>query len=64
MDPTFSVPPFASASTPYTSSLPTFLAPLGSVLDRLQLAKDDLNLPDPGKTEELGREVKSKSIGL
>lgn len=60
MDPTFSVPPFASASTPYQSSLPTFLSPLGVALDRLQAFRTELALPSPGSTEELGREVKSK----
>lgn len=58
MDPTFSVPPFASASAAYTDSLPSFLAPLGNALDRLQAVRERLNLPDPGKAEELGREVK------
>lgn len=57
MDPTFSAP-FPTEST-YTSALPPFLAPLGSVLDRLQGARESLKLGDPGKAEELGREVKS-----
>ncbi|BGP32475.1 translocase of outer mitochondrial membrane [Rhodotorula toruloides] len=42
----------------YSSSLPGFLAPVGNLLDRLDAARDRLNLPDPGKHEDLGREVK------
>ena len=57
MDPTFSAPFPAESS--YTSALPPFLSPLGSVLDRLQGAREALQLGDPGKAEELGREVKS-----
>ncbi|ORY89337.1 mitochondrial import receptor subunit TOM40 [Leucosporidium creatinivorum] len=55
--PQFSVvPPVAEPS--YKNSLPSFLSPLGSALDRLQHAREALNLPDPGKAEDLGREVK------
>ncbi|BGP25022.1 mitochondrial import receptor subunit TOM40 [Rhodotorula toruloides] len=49
--------PVAVDST-YSSLLPGFLAPVGNLLDRLDAARDRLNLPDPGKHEDLGREVK------
>lgn len=48
----------------YSSSLPGFLAPVGNLLDRLDAARDRLNLPDPGKHEDLGREVKRASTHL
>jgi hypothetical protein len=58
--PSFSTVPVALEPS-YKSSLPSFLSPLGSALDRLQHAREALNLPDPGKAEDLGREVKSES---
>lgn len=48
--------------TPYSSALPPFLSPLGKVLDRIDATRERLNLPDPGKAEELGREAKSTSM--
>lgn len=57
--PSFSTVPVAFEPS-YKSSLPSFLSPIGSALDRLQHAREALNLPDPGKAEDLGREVKSE----
>ncbi|POY75171.1 hypothetical protein BMF94_1803 [Rhodotorula taiwanensis] len=42
----------------YTAYLPSFLRPVGTLLDSLDAARDRLNLPEPGKYEDLGREVK------
>ncbi|KAM0791240.1 hypothetical protein ACM66B_005719 [Microbotryomycetes sp. NB124-2] len=57
--PVFSVPPVAVPVEPsYKDSLPSFLSPIGSLMDRLQRARDGLALPEPGKAEDLGREVK------
>ncbi|KAK4053953.1 translocase of outer mitochondrial membrane [Microbotryomycetes sp. JL221] len=59
--PAFSVPPIAGVvpgEPSYKDSLPTFLSPVGGLLDRLQRARDGLALPEPGKAEDLGREVK------
>lgn len=44
----------------YSNALPSYLRPLGSVLDRFQSWRVDLNLPHPGKTEDLGAEVRSE----
>ncbi|GAA5893976.1 hypothetical protein JCM5296_004123 [Sporobolomyces johnsonii] len=46
----------------YASYLPGFLSPLGTLLDRLDAARDRLNLPEPGKHEDLGREVKTTHL--
>ncbi|GAA5999996.1 hypothetical protein JCM10207_006006 [Rhodosporidiobolus poonsookiae] len=57
--PTFTAPfPPVSAEPTYTSRLPGFMAPVGRLLDSLDAARDRLNLPEPGKFEDLGREVK------
>lgn len=58
--PQFTVPPVLAEPT-YQDAMPFgFLRPLGSLVDRLGAARDALNLPDPGKAEDLGREVKSE----
>ncbi|KAK4705165.1 hypothetical protein P7C70_g1039, partial [Phenoliferia sp. Uapishka_3] len=59
--PVFSAPfpPVVPLATPYSSALPSFLSPLGKVLDRIDATRQSLNLPEPGKAEELGREAKS-----
>lgn len=62
--PTFSVPPVVNLDPSYKDSLPSWLSPVGSVLDNLAARRDALNLPDPGKAEDLGREVKSEYGGL
>ena len=41
--------------------MPSYLSPIASVLDRFHGWREQLNLPDPGKGEDLGREVKSQS---
>ena len=61
--PTFSTPVLVAEPT-YRSSAPGFLGPIAGVLERISAARDALNLPDPGKAEDLGREVKSESIFL
>jgi mitochondrial import receptor subunit TOM40 len=60
--PVFTAPlPGTALSEPtYTSYLPSFLSPVGNLLDRLDQTRDRLNLPEPGKHEDLGREVKSE----
>lgn len=58
--PTFSVPPVVNLDPSYKDSLPSWLSPIGSALDSLAARRDALNLPDPGKAEDLGREVKSE----
>ena len=60
--PVFSAPfpAFAPLATPYSSALPAYLSPLGKALDSLDAIREQLNLPDPGKSEELGRETKSE----
>ncbi|KAM0751695.1 hypothetical protein T439DRAFT_324895 [Meredithblackwellia eburnea MCA 4105] len=63
--PTFSPfppPPAAKAAPYFASTLPTFLSPLANVLDRIDAARDRLNLPDPGKSEDLGREAKNTHL--
>lgn len=61
--PVFSAPfPPVVAEPSYTSYLPGFLSPLGKALDSLEAARDRLNLPEPGKHEDLGREVKRESF--
>lgn len=55
--------PFPPSAVPvvddsYTAYLPSFLRPVGTLLDSLDAARDRLNLPEPGKYEDLGREVK------
>lgn len=45
----------------YATSMPSYLSPIASVLDRFHGWREQLNLPDPGKGEDLGREVKSQS---
>ncbi|GAA5967926.1 hypothetical protein JCM11641_005811 [Rhodosporidiobolus odoratus] len=62
--PQFSAPfPTAVSTEPtYTSYLPSFLSPLGNALDSLAAARDRLNLPEPGKFEDLGREVKATHL--
>ncbi|KAI5476938.1 mitochondrial import receptor subunit TOM40 [Pseudohyphozyma bogoriensis] len=52
------VSPVVPAPASYSASLPSFLSPLGSALDTLHAARERLNLPDPGKSEDFGREVK------
>ncbi|BGP16589.1 hypothetical protein JCM10213_000497 [Rhodosporidiobolus nylandii] len=52
-------PPSATLAEPsYTDYLPGFLAPAGKLLDKASRWRDSLNLPEPGKHEDLGREVK------
>lgn len=51
-------PSSAVAEPTYASALPSWLAPVGSLLDRFEAARERLNLPEPGKHEDLGREVK------
>ena len=46
----------------YASSLPSFLSPLGNLIDRIDHARDRLALPEPGKHEDLGREVKREFL--
>lgn len=60
MDPTFSIS-LPSELTPYATAMPSYLSPLAVVLDRFASWRTELNLPEPGKTEDLGREVKSQS---
>ncbi|KPV74985.1 uncharacterized protein RHOBADRAFT_53899 [Rhodotorula graminis WP1] len=53
--------PFPGSVVPeptYAGALPSWLAPVGSILDRFEAARERLNLPEPGKHEDLGREVK------
>ncbi|GAA5952381.1 hypothetical protein JCM3765_001955 [Sporobolomyces pararoseus] len=40
------------------SRLPSFLSPLTNLIDRIDQARDRLALPEPGKFEDLGREVR------
>lgn len=54
-----SFPPLVPHPTPFSSALPNYLSPLGSVLDHIHATRERLDLPDPGKPEELGREAKS-----
>jgi hypothetical protein len=49
----------ATQSKGYADMLPKALSPLGAAMDRLSVWRAELNLPDPGKAEEMGREVKS-----
>jgi len=49
------------AEPTYAGALPSWLAPVGSLLDRFEAARERLNLPEPGKHEDLGREVKRAS---
>ncbi|SCV72128.1 BQ2448_4822 [Microbotryum intermedium] len=59
--PSFSAPFHLEPESPtsYASSLSSFFAPVGGLLDRFNRARDALNLPDPGKAEDLAREVKN-----
>lgn len=59
--------PFPPSAVPvvddsYTAYLPSFLRPVGTLLDSLDAARDRLNLPEPGKYEDLGREVKREYL--
>lgn len=56
--PVFTTPVLVDPS--YEAALPKALSPIARVLDRITAARDALNLPDPGKAEDLGREVKSE----
>lgn len=53
-------PPVAAPAAPKQSSLPAFLSPVASVIDRISAARNALALPEPGKAEDLGKEVKSE----
>lgn len=55
--PVFEAPFPVATPAPRTSRLPAFLT---NAIDRLGAARDALNLPEPGKAEDLGREVKSE----
>ncbi|GAA6028464.1 hypothetical protein JCM8097_007041 [Rhodosporidiobolus ruineniae] len=46
----------------YTDYLPSWLSFAGTALDRLEAARDRLNLGEPGKYEDLGREVKATHL--
>jgi hypothetical protein len=54
----------ATQSKGYADMLPKALSPLGAAMDRLSVWRAELNLPDPGKAEEMGREVKSSFFVL
>lgn len=49
---------------PPASSVPAFLRPLEAAYLRFEAARDRLGLADPGKYEDLGREVKRASVHL
>lgn len=59
-DPKFSAPFPSAVPAPntFSSSFPSWLAPVGSALDSLHAVRERLNLPDPGRSEEFGREFK------
>jgi hypothetical protein len=42
----------------YTAYLPSFLRPVGTLLDSLDAARDRLNLPEPGKLRSGGHDVR------
>lgn len=67
-DPKFAAPFPPAVVVPveptYASSLPSFLSPLGSLIDTIDHARDRLALPEPGKHEDLGREVKREFLLL
>ncbi|GAA5852806.1 hypothetical protein JCM3766R1_001932 [Sporobolomyces carnicolor] len=50
--------PAVKVEPSYASSVPSFLTPLANLIDRIDQARDRLALPEPGKFEDLGREVK------
>lgn len=62
--PAFSVPPVISLEPSYKDRLPSWLSPLAGAMDSIARKRDALALPDPGKAEDLGREVKSQSSNL
>jgi len=70
-DPKFTAPFPPASTTPVTlpepsrsSSSSSLLSPLTNLIERIDHARDRLALPEPGKFEDLGREVKCKQNPL
>ncbi|GAA5987356.1 hypothetical protein JCM5350_005638 [Sporobolomyces pararoseus] len=56
--PPSTAPPAVITVQEPTSRLPSFLSPLTNLIEKIDHARDRLALPEPGKFEDLGREVK------